>query len=272
MRTLVIAILIAGCHGREPATPRAPALTAPTTPPLVDLRRVVIDVSGAVVILKSNTFADYRDIATIVAREPGVVSVEPMVIVEVTLRRNAHVAADLGLEGIALDRTPLASYITPRNPLGTSRVAPATVDPPPADFTVGKLAPADLSGTSTPIDVVIGAALAKTLDAHLGDLVESEREGLMSPDTWERGPPRHRQLRVVGIVTTNTPYDEHLIFTTLGAAQELVELGDVVTGLQVRITRAEDAADLAKKIEADLGGAPYEVNDWCNLNRESLHC
>lgn len=43
-------------------------------------------------------------------------------------------------------------------------------------------------------------------------------------------------------------------------------------GLEVRVTHAEDAAAIAKKIEGDLGGAPYEVQGWCELNRAALHC
>lgn len=216
----IVAILIAACgHDRQAAPPPVTATVVPAAPPPVDLRRAVIDAVGHIVILKMATFGDYRDVVTTVRREPGVVSVEPFAFVEITLRRNGHVAT-AGIKGIALDRTPLAAYVMPRNALPVARALRPEVDLPPADFTRSDQAPTDFSGTGTPTDVVIGATLARTLDAHLGDLVESDLAGVIDHDTWETGPPRHRQLRVVGVLTTNSPYDDQLLVTTLEAAQE----------------------------------------------------
>ena len=259
--------------------------------PVAALRRDILDLNGHVIVMKkSSGFAEYRDVIATAAREPGVISGLPFVFVELkaTLRGRTEVAS---LKGVALDRTPVGAHLTPRNALDGHRpLAPpdaATVDPdaldrapddlaappaPPTDFTAGADAPLP---PAPEIHVAIGEGLARKLDARIGDVLELELVPLLDHTTWDQPPPPPpppppRRARIVGTFPLRE-FDQQLLLTTFEAAQELVGLGDVVLGIELRLTRAADAVTFARTLTEKLGPL-YRIVDWCELNRAVLRC
>jgi tyrosyl-tRNA synthetase len=67
-------------------------------------------------------------------------------------------------------------------------------------------------------------------------------------------------------------YDQHLVLTKLATAQTLRGRGDTVMGVELRLQHEAAAAEIAEKLEKQLGGAPYAAQDWCELNRTALKC
>jgi len=61
-------------------------------------------------------------------------------------------------------------------------------------------------------------------------------------------------------------YDQALTFVTLEAQQEMLERGDTVVGVEVRVSDYKQSAAIAKQLEAALGGSPFVVEDWRALN------
>ena len=254
--------------------------------PLEELRRDILDLNGHVIVMKTTgRFAEYRDVIATAAREPGVVSGLPFVFVELkaTLRGRTEVAS---LKGVALDRTPVGEHLTPRNALDGHRPPPpadaATVDPGAPDHAPDDLAdppapPTDFTATAKvalppapEIHVAIGEGLARKLDARIGDVLELELVPLLDHTAWDQPPPPPRRARIVGTFPLRH-YDQELLLTTFEAAQELVGLGDVVLGIELRLTRAADAVAFARTLAAKLGSG-YDVVDWCELNRAVFRC
>lgn len=118
--------------------------------------------------------------------------------------------------------------------------------------------------------IVLGRTLANELDAHVGDTVRivTPLSGLdvsfFSPDSHG---PRSREFRVIGLFYSGfEEYDTRLVYVDLFEAQEFFDRGDVVNGVELRLDDPQDARDIARSIAETLGGSPYRVIDWEQLN------
>jgi lipoprotein-releasing system permease protein len=56
------------------------------------------------------------------------------------------------------------------------------------------------------------------------------------------------------------------MYTSLRDTQELVGRGDQVMGVELKVKDVDRAAEIAAKLERALGGPPYQVQDWYELN------
>lgn len=135
------------------------------------------------------------------------------------------------------------------------------------------LAPAEAGrATETLPGMFVGATLAKQLEIEVGDAVRlisplaSLDAGLFDADG--QPPPRQAHFRVAGIVYAGfQEYDARLVYAPLRAVQTLFEHGDVATGVEIKVQRPDEAARIARELEATLGGTPYHTMDWADLNR-----
>jgi ABC-type lipoprotein release transport system permease subunit len=78
---------------------------------------------------------------------------------------------------------------------------------------------------------------------------------------------RHRWPQVTPVRVLPDVYDEHLAFASLAAGQQIVDRGDQVMGVEVNVKDIDRSDEVARAIEGALGGAPYQVMDWFELNR-----
>lgn len=118
--------------------------------------------------------------------------------------------------------------------------------------------------------IVLGRTLAQELDAQVGDTVRivTPLNGL-DVSLWapEAQVPRSREFRVIGLFYSGfDEYDTRLVYVDLFEAQAFYDHGDVVTGVELRLEDPNMAPTVASEIEAELGGTPYRILDWENLN------
>jgi lipoprotein-releasing system permease protein len=80
--------------------------------------------------------------------------------------------------------------------------------------------------------------------------------------------PRSRKFRVTGIFDSGfDEYDRRLMYVSLRDAQELQGRGDQVVGVEMKVKNIDRANEIAEKLEKALGGPPYQVQDWYELNK-----
>jgi len=113
--------------------------------------------------------------------------------------------------------------------------------------------------------ILIGKELSKALGLVLRDEVT-----IMSP-IGEQTPvgmvPRMKKFRVVGIFESGMyEYDTKWTYISLRSAQDLFRMGDVVTGIEVKVANAYEAHTVAAKIQQELG-VLYQVRDWMEMNK-----
>ncbi|OGC89538.1 MAG: hypothetical protein A2W25_14310 [candidate division Zixibacteria bacterium RBG_16_53_22] len=79
--------------------------------------------------------------------------------------------------------------------------------------------------------------------------------------------PKIMPCMVVGLIETGmSTYDDNFVYMPLSAAQELFELGDAVTIVEVKTRDFFNANDVAVAIEEKLG-LRYTATDWKDFNR-----
>lgn len=172
-------------------------------------------------------------------------------------------------------------------------------DPPPSDMDVDIDAPQDFSGTApavagvprdaiAPFDatrtlddaslepripprvarlpgVLAGKELVKQIHLYVGQEVR-----IVSPlgeDTPAGPVPRTRFMRVAGTFFTGMyEYDLKFVYVPLNALQSFLDLGDEVSGIEVRVDDPERTGPVLEAIRAALPEG-YRVQDWKEINR-----
>ncbi len=126
------------------------------------------------------------------------------------------------------------------------------------------------SKTSGPEDteihgIIIGRELAGILGAYMGDPVNVVSPlGRITPLGMV---PKMTQFRVVGIFDSGLyEYDTGLAYISLKEAQLFFDLGDRVTGIEIKINDIYAARSVKEDIQSILGPG-YWSKDWMQMNR-----
>ncbi|MCK4739265.1 MAG: lipoprotein-releasing ABC transporter permease subunit [Deltaproteobacteria bacterium] len=113
--------------------------------------------------------------------------------------------------------------------------------------------------------IVIGAELAGTLGADIGDEVK-----IVSPSSSASAmgsTPRMAAFKVAAIFEMGMfEYDSSMAFISIKNAQSFFRTGKVVTGIEVKIQDVYEAEDISEEIVMDLEG-PYWSRTWMDMNR-----
>jgi lipoprotein-releasing system permease protein len=82
------------------------------------------------------------------------------------------------------------------------------------------------------------------------------------------GPmPKSRPFRVAGIFYSGMyEYDMKLTYVALGTAQKFLNVGDAISGIDVRVDDVEVAPDTALVIGTTIADETVRVRDWQQLN------
>jgi len=192
----------------------------------------------------------YADVTEKVRAMPDVTSAEPFVYGQLMLSTPEHFAGVL-VRGIP----PSAAA----NPDLAKRLRAGDIGQLERQFAVplqdGRGATVQLPG------IIIGAELERRLGVHVGDTVS-----VASAGTGTSGVPRLRSFVVVGEFDSGMPdYDASLAYVSLVDAQRLYEMGEAVTGVEVKVTDLYHADAIARQISKLLGPG-YRVRDWMEAN------
>ncbi|GFO61588.1 ABC transporter permease [Geomonas silvestris] len=144
-----------------------------------------------------------------------------------------------------------------------------------SDIKVTNLKKSMVQGSLTDLDVkgdkpglVIGKELAKNLGVIDGDTLDViSPMGNITPLGMM---PKLRRFQVVGIFNTGMfEYDSTLAYVNLKEAQQFLDLGDAVTGIQLKVRDVYKTGELASKIDRSLG-VRYHARDWMQMNKNIL--
>jgi len=186
---------------------------------------------------------DYRGLMARLEGTPGVRSIEPAIYDTVLLSTGGH-ARGIVLKGVDPELELRASEALRRIVAGSDDFG-ADADGFPA-LLVGKILAGDLG---------VSAGNYVTLTSPQGNLTPF---GMV---------PRSRRLRVAGIFDSGFyDYDANWGFVTLGSAQSLAGIGDVVSLLEVRVQNLDDAGAVAGEL-LRRAGSGFRTTTWMDENR-----
>jgi len=228
-----------------------------------DLQSKILGTNSHIIVTSrtGETIKGYTELTDTVAAVPDVVAATPFIFKQVLLTSDTG-SHGVVLRGIDVRREPAVTDIARNLKSGSlaelERVGPAGKAPPAPD---GRAAepPPQLPG------IIIGKELSLRLGVFPGD-----RLNVVSPV----GPmsalgmiPKVRGYRVAGVFEAGMfEYDSSLAYVSIKQAQEFFNMGDAVTGIEVKVADVFAADRIAKAIEGAIG-FPYWARDWMKLNK-----
>jgi lipoprotein-releasing system permease protein len=219
-----------------------------------DLRNKILGVNPHIWVMtygEGMRMDDWRGVEERVRKVPGVIAAAPFVHAELGLRNRAGYAEAGILRGI----DPGTSGATVTAITDSLRKSGALTRP---------------TATGLP-PLVLGerfAARANILEGDTVTLISFQPASASNPmaGTFGGMQPKLRYFTVVGTFRTGMyEYDNKFMYTTLRAAQEINNLGDAVTGIEVRVPEPMRAGEVGTRITAALG-LPYRTDDWMAMN------
>src|ERR1700722_12629572 len=190
-----------------------------------------------------NGIPNYRPLIAKLNGTPGIRSIEPAIYATVLLSSGGH-ARGIVLKGVDPQLELQASEALHQIESGAGNFAP------------------DPDGIPS---VLVGYMLANDLDISAGDYVTlTSPQGNLTPLGLM---PRSRRFRVTGIFNSGFyDYDANWGFVNLQSAQSLSGIGDVVSLLEFRVTRMDDASAIADDL-LKLAGPGFTTSTWMDENR-----
>ncbi len=216
-----------------------------------DLKAKILGTNSHIVVLSigKEGMANYSQVVEKVKQHHRVVSATPFIFSQVMLTTENNVAGVV-LRGILPEEEGKVTEITKNIVEGDLRnLSPKTAGPEGAEVH----------------GIVIGRELAGILGAYMGDPVNVVSP--LSRITPLGMVPKMTRFRVVGIFDSGLyEYDTGLAYISLKEAQLFFDLGDHVTGLEVKIDDIYAARSVKEDIQSILGTG-YWAKDWMQMNR-----
>jgi lipoprotein-releasing system permease protein len=221
------------------------------------LKHKIVGTNAHVVVLQldSHRLEEYGQVLERVRRVPHVVAVTPFVYSQVMLSSRTN-AMGVVIRGIDPIREQLVTDLIKNiREGGLERLLEE----------VSQASRAEEEVPARPPGLVIGRELAKNLNTFPGDeITVVSPTGSLTPAGMM---PKYRRFEVVAIFDSGMfEYDTSLAFISLPTAQRFFNLGDAVTGLQVKVDDVDRAPQVAQALRRELG-FPYWTRDWTEMNR-----
>ncbi|MBC7961778.1 MAG: lipoprotein-releasing ABC transporter permease subunit [Steroidobacteraceae bacterium] len=217
-----------------------------------DLKEKILGTNAHIVVIKSGLpMENYRSVMDKLKSFKGVEAATPFIYNQVMLSSGKNVSGVV-LRGIdvATDRQ-------------VTRLSKTLVE-----GSTDRLEPDMNAGSDTTPGLLVGKELAKHLNLFLGDKVN-----VISPmgNITPLGMiPRMKPFKVVGIFNTGMfEYDSTLAYVSLGQAQSFFDLGDTVTGIQLKVADVYHTGELSRTINREMGIGFY-ARDWMQMNKNIL--
>ena len=207
-----------------------------------------------------DSMSDYDPVTKQVATVPGVVAATPFVLKQVLLTTQTGVQG-IVIRGIDPQRegtvTELAKNLSTGQLADLSR--PVKVKQSPIDDPTSPAVETEKPG------IILGKELALRLGVFVGDTVNVVSP--VGPISAIGMVPKIRTFALVALFQSGMyEYDSSLAYIDLAEAQKFFNMGQTVTGIEIKVTDVFRAAETARSVEQSLGFA-YGARDWMQMNR-----
>jgi len=213
-----------------------------------ELRNKILGVNSHIVVQKiTGSIENYPAIIDLLKKTEGIQSVTPYIYSQ-TMITTGNNGTGIVLRGI--DPTSASSVLSLDKQMSSGNIACLSRSE---------------NEPGSPPGIIIGKHLARQLRVVLGDRVR-----LLSPS----GPltpmgviPKIKNCEVCGIFDTGMyEYDSSLAYISLKTAQQFLDIGDAVHGIEVNVDDIYQAQEIATRIETMLGPA-FVAKDWMRMNQ-----
>jgi lipoprotein-releasing system permease protein len=209
--------------------------------------------------IKEN-MADYDPIAEKITAVPSVVAATPFVLRQVLLTTPSGVQG-IVLRGIDPLREAHVTELAKNISAGqlSDLLLPVKVKQAPVDDPQGEPQMVEKPG------MILGKELALRLGVYVGDTVNVVSP--VGPISAMGMVPKIRSFAIVALFHSGMyEYDSSLAYIDLAEAQKFFNMGQTVSGIEVKVTDVFRANEIARDIEHELGFT-HGARDWMQMNR-----
>lgn len=221
-----------------------------------DLRTKILGIKSHIELTTdiAGPMKDYEKVRQRIAGTPGVIASTPFIYSQAMIRNGN------GVTGVIIRGLDTQSAFKVIN-LG--KIKEGNIE------YLNKL-PADLSTRFKKEDagingIVIGKEMAKNLGIYLFDMIT-----IISPvgiSTPMGMMPLMKKFVVVGIFESGFyEYDSTLAYLSLKSCQDFLQMGDAVTGIDIKVDDIYKADTIARTIQSKLG-FPFWAHNWMQMNK-----
>jgi len=219
-----------------------------------DLRNKILGINSHIVLMKfSGAMKDHPKVMSDIADIDGVVAATPFIYSQAMLKAG-HRTSGVVLRGMSVDSAPKVINFGKMQEGNIHYLSEKHREMPGLD-----------KDLSTLPGIVIGKELAKNMGLFLFEPVS-----IISPmgiSTPMGMVPRMKKFIVVGIFDSGFyEYDSTLAYISLKDCQEFLNMGEDVTGLEIKVHDIYEANVIAKSIEKKLG-FPFWARHWMEMNK-----
>ena len=219
-----------------------------------DLRNKILGINSHVILMEhGGAMKNHPRVMREIAQLPGVVAATPFIYSQAMLKNGSSVTG-IVLRGLSMEDAMKV--------INLGKIREGKLDYlGEGERKIPGLKP-ELSGVP---GILIGRELAKNLGVLLFETVHVvSPSGVSTPLGMV---PRMKSFLVVGIFESGFfEYDSTLAYISLKNCQEFLNMGDLVTGIEIRVDDIYKADLIAKQIEKKLG-FPYWGRHWMEMNR-----
>ena len=219
-----------------------------------DLRNKILGINSHIVLMEYNgTMKQYPQVIKNIEDVPGVVASTPFIYSQAMVK-SGNSASGVVLRGLLVES---AFQVITLGKMKEGKMDFLQTDRRPAEQIDPGLV--NLPG------IIVGKELAKNLGIFLYEPISIvSPTGMVTPMGMI---PRMKRFLVVGIFDSGFyEYDSTLTFVSLKDCQEFLNMGDLVTGVEIRVNDIYKADVIAKTIERKLG-FPYWARNWMEMNK-----
>lgn len=216
-----------------------------------ELKNKILGTNSHIVVLNHNgAIEDYRRLSEETERFPGVEAASPFIFNQVMLTSDYNVAG-VAIRGVDPETvgkvTLLDNYLVEGSLSELNQPWREDADTP------------------TYPGIIIGKEASRNLWTFYGDLLNVVSPlGTMTPFGMQ---PRIKRFQVAGIFEAGMyEYDSSLAYISITEAQRFFNMGDTITGIELKTTDLNKADEIAAGIQHKLD-YPYYTRDWKEMNR-----
>lgn len=229
-----------------------------------DLQAKILGTTAHVIVQErgTNDMKGYADLVQQIEAVPGVVAAAPFIFKQVLVTSKTAVQGII-LRGIQPSQETQVTDLQANMKFGDLA---ALTDPRTSPIS-SQSSQVDLvpSSSSSRPGIILGKELAFRLGVFIGDTINVVSP--VGPMTSLTMTPKIRPYTVVGVFESGMfEYDSSLSYISLEEAQKFFNLGEAVTGIQVKVDDVFLAQEIAHRLEAELG-TTFMARDWMQLNR-----
>lgn len=210
-----------------------------------DLREKILGTNSHLVIMTYERYmGNYQKVMEEVKRVRGILSVSPFIYTQVMLVSESNTLGVV-LRGIDIDTIPEVTNLS-------------------STLVEGSLEELREESLGIP-GIIIGKELARNLDLGYHETLNViSPTGMITPLGMQ---PRIKRFQVVGIFNSGMyEYDSSLAYISLKEAQNFLNMGDKVTGVEAKTEDIFKVKGVVQEIRRRLG-FNYQIKDWIEMNR-----